>query len=121
MDGSDALALYAAMAGAVRRAREGQGPSLIEARVVRFLGHYEGDPQTYRPKSEIEAGRRADPIVKLRTHLEGLGLLDEAHAIRVAAAVEAEVQDAIDFAESSPLPEPHEALEDLFVHYPWRD
>ena len=121
VDGSDALATYAAMETAVARAREGRGPSLIEARVVRFLGHYEGDPQTYRPKSEVEAGSRSDPIVKLQTHLEGLGLLDEADAIRVAAAVEAEVRDAVDFAESSPLPEPHEALADLFVHYPWRD
>ncbi|HET7874612.1 MAG TPA: thiamine pyrophosphate-dependent dehydrogenase E1 component subunit alpha [Methylomirabilota bacterium] len=121
VDGNDVLATHAAMVEAVARARAGQGPSLIEARTVRFVGHFEGDPQVYRPKSEVEEGRRADPIRRLRAHLEHQGLLDAPQADRIAAAVEAEVQDAVDFAESSPLPEPHAALEDLFVHYPWRD
>jgi TPP-dependent pyruvate/acetoin dehydrogenase alpha subunit len=121
VDGSDVLATRAAAEAAVTRARRGQGPSLIEARVVRFLGHYEGDPQAYRAKSEVEEGRRRDPIASLRRRLEGAGLLDPAHAARVAAAIEAEVEDAVDFAESSPLPDASEALEDLFVHYPWDD
>ncbi len=121
VDGNDVLATYAAVAEAVDRARRGEGPSLIEARVTRFMGHYEGDPQGYRSKQEIEAGRRGDPIDRLRRHLAQQGRLDQAQAERIAAAVEAEVQDAVDFAEGSPRPEPHEALEDLFVHYPWSD
>ena len=121
VDGNDVLATYAAVAEAVDRARRGEGPSLIEARVTRFMGHYEGDPQGYRSKHEIEAGRRSDPIDRLRRHLAQQGWLGHARAERIAAAVEAEVQDAVDFAEASPRPEPHEALEDLFVHYPWSD
>ena len=121
VDGNDALAVHAAVAEAVRRARGGDGPSLIEAKTVRWLGHHEGDPQAYRPKSEVEEGRRQDPIARLRAHLEGAALLDAAHAARVAQAIEADVEDAIAFAESSPLPEPHHALDDLFVHWPWKD
>jgi TPP-dependent pyruvate/acetoin dehydrogenase alpha subunit len=121
VDGNDVLAVYGAMDAAVSRARAGQGPSLVEARTVRFLGHFEGDPQGYRSRGEVEAGRQRDPIARLRAHLEDRRLLDPAHAARVAAAVELEVQEAVDFAESSPLPAPKDALEDLFVQYPWRD
>jgi TPP-dependent pyruvate/acetoin dehydrogenase alpha subunit len=121
VDGNDVLAVQRAMAAAVARARQGQGPSLIEARTVRFMGHYEGDPQAYRPKSEVEEGRRNDPIQRLRAHLEQAGLLDAAHAARVAQAIEVEVEDSVAFAESSPFPGPDEALDDLFVHYPWKD
>jgi TPP-dependent pyruvate/acetoin dehydrogenase alpha subunit len=121
VDGSDVLATYAAVSEAVERARRAEGPSLVEARVTRFVGHYEGDPQAYRSKEEIEEGRRNDPIARLRSHLERQGLLEAAPAARIAAAVEVEIQDAVAFAESSPLPEAREALEDLFVHYPWSD
>jgi acetoin:2,6-dichlorophenolindophenol oxidoreductase subunit alpha len=121
VDGNDALAVYDAMERAVARARAGEGPSLIEARTVRFLGHFEGDPQGYRSRGEVDAGRQRDPIARLRAHLEESRLLDRAHADRVAQAIEKEVQDAVDFAESSPLPAPEDALKDLFVHYPWRD
>lgn len=121
VDGNDVLAVYDAMETAVARARGGHGPSLIEARTVRFLGHFEGDPQGYRSRGEVEAGRQRDPIARLRADLEVSGLLDAAHAARIAAAVEAEVEDAVDFAESSPLPAPADALQDLFVSYPWRD
>ena len=121
VDGNDALAVYVAMENAVARARAGQGPSLIEARTVRFMGHFEGDPQGYRSRGEVEAGRQRDPIARLRAHLEDTRLLDESHAARVAAAVELEIEDAVDFAEASPLPAPEDALQDLFVQYPWRD
>jgi pyruvate dehydrogenase E1 component alpha subunit len=121
VDGNDVLATYAAVEEAVARARQGRGPTLIEARTARLLGHFEGDPQSYRPKAETEAARRGDPVARFSAHLRKAGLLDDTQARRVAQAVEAEVQDAVDFAESSPWPEPHAALEDLFVHYPWRD
>jgi TPP-dependent pyruvate/acetoin dehydrogenase alpha subunit len=121
VDGNDVLATHAAARAAVERARAGLGPSLIEARTVRWLGHYEGDPQAYRDKGEVEEGRRSDPIARLRGELEREGLLDAAHAALIDRAIAAEVEDAIAFAESSPLPEPSDALQDLFVHYPWHD
>ena len=93
----------------------------MEARTARFVGHFEGDPQAYRDRSEIDAARAADPIERLRSHLAGLGRFDGAEADRVRTAIEREVQEAVDFAESSPLPSSEDALTDLFVHYPWRD
>jgi pyruvate dehydrogenase E1 component alpha subunit len=121
VDGMDVLAVHRAAAEAVARARDGGGPSLVEARTARFVGHFEGDPQAYRPRHEVEAARAADPIPRLRDLLRERGLLDDAHAERVERGVAAEVDDAVAFAEASPLPPPEAALEDLFVHYPWRD
>jgi TPP-dependent pyruvate/acetoin dehydrogenase alpha subunit len=121
VDGMDVLAVRAAVGEAVSRARAGRGPSLVEARTARFVGHFEGDPQAYRDRAEIEAARAADPIRRLHAHLVGLGLIDQAETERVSAGVEREIEDAVDFAEASPLPSPEEALGDLFVHYPWRD
>ena len=121
VDGNDALAVHGAVADAVERARAGHGPSLIEARTVRWLGHYEGDPQAYRGKDEVEAGRRADPIARLGEELARRGHLDAAHAARLEEAIAAEVEDAVAYAESSAFPEPADALGDLFVHWPWPD
>ena len=121
VDGNDALAVYDAVARAVARARAGDGPSLIEADVVRWTGHFEGDPQTYRDKREVEEGRARDPIARLGADLGRRGLLDDAHAARVAAAVAAEVDVAVAFAEASPWPAAADAHADLFAHYPWPD
>jgi pyruvate dehydrogenase E1 component alpha subunit len=121
VDGCDALAVHAAAAAAVARARAGQGPSLIEADVIRWTGHFEGDPQTYRDKAEVEEGRARDPIARLGAALAARGVMDAAQARRVEAAVAAEVEDAVAFAEASPWPEPAAALDDLFAHYPWAD
>ncbi|HBH04119.1 MAG TPA: pyruvate dehydrogenase (acetyl-transferring) E1 component subunit alpha, partial [Candidatus Rokubacteria bacterium] len=104
---------------AVLRARRGEGPSLIEARTIRWVGHFEGDPQAYRTKAEVEEGRRTDPIARLRRLLEARGLLDAAHAERVGAGIVAELEDAVAHAEASPLPAPRDALTDLFAYYPW--
>ncbi|MFQ5521067.1 MAG: thiamine pyrophosphate-dependent dehydrogenase E1 component subunit alpha, partial [Candidatus Methylomirabilia bacterium] len=119
VDGNDAVAVYSSVASAVSMARAGQGPSLIEARTIRWRGHFEGDPQTYRSKEEVAEGRRQDPILRLAAQLEQRGLFDAAQAKAVEVGVQRAIDDAVAFAEASPLPEPREALEDLFVHYPW--
>ena len=120
LDGNDVLAVHEAVARAAARARAGDGPSLIEARTIRWVGHFEGDPQTYRPRGEAAEGRRTDPIARLARVLGERGLLDDAHAERVRAQVSAEIDDAVAHAEASPLPAPEDALTDLFAHYPWR-
>ena len=102
-------------AAAVARARAGEGPSLLEARVVRWQGHFEGDAQGYRDRSEVAEGRRADPLRRLAARLRRDGLLDERQARDLDEAVLAEIEDAVRFAESSPDPEPGEALTDLFA------
>jgi TPP-dependent pyruvate/acetoin dehydrogenase alpha subunit len=121
VDGNDVLAVHAAVARAAARARAGAGPSLIEARTIRWVGHFEGDAQAYRPKEEAAEGRRTDPIARLRATLRARGLLDDVKARRVAEGVRAEIDDAVAHAEASPLPAPEEALTDLFAHHPWRD
>jgi TPP-dependent pyruvate/acetoin dehydrogenase alpha subunit len=121
VDGNDVLAVWDAVARAVGRARAGEGPSLIEAHTIRWVGHFEGDPQAYRPKTEAAEGRRRDPIARLERVLREQTLLDDAQARRIRDGVAAEIDDAVAHAEASPLPEPHDALTDLFAYYPWRD
>jgi acetoin:2,6-dichlorophenolindophenol oxidoreductase subunit alpha len=121
VDGNDVLAVHDAVGRAAERARRGDGPSLIEAHTVRWVGHFEGDPQAYRGKDEVADGRARDPIARLGALLQTRGLLDDAHRERIRAGVTAEIDDAVAHAEASPLPEPAEALSDLFAHYPWRD
>ncbi|KRT69626.1 MAG: pyruvate dehydrogenase (acetyl-transferring) E1 component subunit alpha [Candidatus Rokubacteria bacterium CSP1-6] len=121
VDGNEVLAVVEAVGEAVARARRGEGPSLVEAQTIRWLGHYEGDPQLYRGKDEVAEGRGRDPVGRLRQVLEERNLLDAAHAARIEAAVKGEIDDAVAFAEASPLPDARAAFEDLFAFYPWRD
>ena len=121
IDGNDVLSVWRTTAKAVERARSGEGPSLIEAHTIRWVGHHEGDAQSYRTRDEAAEGRRCDPIARLGKVLEGKKLLDAAHIARIREGVTAEIADAVAFAEASPLPQPEDALTDLFAHYPWRD
>jgi acetoin:2,6-dichlorophenolindophenol oxidoreductase subunit alpha len=113
--------VYDAVSRAAERGRRGEGPSLIEAHTIRWVGHFEGDAQAYRSREEAAEGRRTDPIARLARVLEERGLLDDAHDERIRAQVTAEIDGAVAHAEDSPLPEPAAALTDLFAHYPWRD
>jgi pyruvate dehydrogenase E1 component alpha subunit len=121
IDGNDVLAVWRATTQAVERARGGGGPSLIEAHTIRWVGHHEGDAQAYRTREEAAEGRRRDPIARLGARLAERKMLDAEHAARIRASIAAEIEDAVTFAEASPLPSPEDALTDLFVHYPWRD
>jgi acetoin:2,6-dichlorophenolindophenol oxidoreductase subunit alpha len=121
IDGNDVLAVHEAVSRAAERARRGDGPSLIEAHTIRWVGHFEGDAQAYRSREEAAEGRRTDPIARLARILEARGLLDAGRAERIRAEVAAEIDAAVAHAEGSPLPEPEDALTDLFAHYPWRD
>ena len=121
IDGNDVLAVYAAVSRAAERARGGDGPSLIEAHTIRWMGHFEGDAQAYRSRDEAAEGRRTDPIPRLARILEERGLLDAGRAEHIRACAAAEIDDAVAHAEDSPLPEPEDALTDLFAYYPWRD
>jgi acetoin:2,6-dichlorophenolindophenol oxidoreductase subunit alpha len=119
VDGNDVLAVHDAVTRAAERARGGDGPSLIEAHTIRWVGHFEGDAQAYRGKDEVAEGRQRDPIARLERLLIERRLLDAAQAARVRESVGAEIEDAITHAEASPLPRPEDALTDLFAHYPW--
>ncbi|MCL1917058.1 MAG: thiamine pyrophosphate-dependent dehydrogenase E1 component subunit alpha [Peptococcaceae bacterium] len=115
VDGNDVYAIYEATKTAVKRAKAGEGPSLIECKTYRYLGHWTGDPQTYRTKEEVEEWKsQRDPITLFREKLlkEKAFTAEELDAIEQAALKEAE--EAAEFAINSPEPDPADVLEDVF-------
>jgi pyruvate dehydrogenase E1 component alpha subunit len=102
VDGMDVLAVEAAVGGAVQNIRSGWGPSLLELRTYRFRAHSMFDPQLYRDKAEVEAWQKKGPIITLTTRLKALGLMTEDDYQRLEREAGAEVDVAVQFAESSP-------------------
>ena len=106
VDGQDVVAVYEAVSRAVERARRGEGPSLIEAMTYRFRGHYEGDPDTYRDREEVERWRKErDPILLLANRLRSEGLASEQDLEQIRARVQREVDEAAEEALGAPMPE----------------
>jgi pyruvate dehydrogenase E1 component alpha subunit len=103
--GEDVVEVHAKIGEAVRRAREESMPSLIEIRTYRYRGHSMSDPGKYRTAAEVEEHKKRDPLTLSRARLAELGMNDAAFA-ELEASVEAEVADALAFAESSPEPTP---------------
>ena len=112
---NDVIAVYEAAEEAVARARRGDGPTLLEIKTDRYLGHFQGDPELYRPKGEVETLKQNDPIARLRGQFLDQGYLDEKSDARMREVVAAEVAAAVEFARQSPYPEPQEALLHVFV------
>lgn len=115
VDGNDVLAVYEAAHEAVKRARSGEGPTLIECKTYRWRTHFEGEPDTYRPREEVEAWMRREPIGPYRQHLIELGIISASEAEALEQRVVAQVDEAVAFARSSPFPAPESALEDLWA------
>ena len=111
IDGMDVFEVMDATKEAVDHARKGRGPTFIEAKTYRFRGHSMADPMVYRKKTEEEEWRNKGPIIRMKDHMEGLGLLDEAEMQALEAEVDEIVQDAVDFADASPVL-PHDAIYD---------
>src|SRR5204862_3372330 len=100
VDGGDLLAVYAVMRRAVERARAGEGPTLVDAKVARFTSHSSDDDQRrYRPQEELEALLRRDPLERLRNYLLDEGLLTDEEDERVQQECSAEVDEAVTAAE----------------------
>lgn len=109
-DGSDVLECYRVAKEAYDRAKRGEGPTLIEYRVPRLGSHSSDDQQErYRPKEEIEATRRRDPLVTFGVYLEEAGLLNDERRSAIAERVKREINEATDQAERAPLPDPASA------------
>jgi len=115
VDGNDVLAVYEAANEAVKRAREGKGPTLLECKTYRHKGHSRFDPATYRPKEEVEEWLKKDPIPQFRRRLLDIGVLTEEMARQIEMEVIAAVEGAVKFAMESPYPDPEEALEDVYA------
>lgn len=117
VDGQDAVAVYEATRTAVQRARDGFGPSLVEAKTYRYREHAEGFsfPANYRAEEEIERWKQRDPIQIHRSRLVATGVLSEAQADAVAAEVRAELKRAVESGLRSDFPHPAEAFDDLYA------
>jgi TPP-dependent pyruvate/acetoin dehydrogenase alpha subunit len=118
VDGNDVLAVYEAIKTAVARAKRGEGPTLVEAKTYRWEGHVVGEQAfvgEYRPPEEIEVAKQRCPIVLFSQQVLATGFIDEGELNRIAGEVQREIDDAVAFAQSSPQPEPTEALDDLFA------
>ncbi|MGD2247360.1 MAG: pyruvate dehydrogenase (acetyl-transferring) E1 component subunit alpha [Candidatus Methanofastidiosia archaeon] len=114
LNGNDVLAVNEAAKEAVKRARNGEGPTLIECKTYRHKGHSRFDPATYRPKEEVEEWMAKDPLHLFRKKLLSKGIPEEFFE-KIEKQVEQEIEEAVQFAENSPQPEPEEALNDIWV------
>ncbi len=112
---NDVVAIYEAAGEAVARARRGGGPSLIEVKTDRLLGHFEGDAQAYRSKEEMALLQERDGVRAFERRLIDTGGVTAQDAQGAWDRARAEVDDAIEFARSSPYPEPSAALQHVFA------
>jgi acetoin:2,6-dichlorophenolindophenol oxidoreductase subunit alpha len=110
VDGNMVDEVYAAAEEAVARARQGDGPTLIECKTYRIRGHFEGDDSLYRTKDEVERARERDPIDYWKRKLVADGTLSELAFEEMSATIDQLVSDAAAFAEDSAFPEPEDAL-----------
>lgn len=115
-DGTDVLAMYEVTRRAVERARAGDGPTLIEARVVRLTAHSSDDnDRTYRPQSELKALRQHDPIDRFAAYLNEHDLISEQEKRELRQTIAAEVDAATEQAERAPLPEPETLYDHVYA------
>jgi pyruvate dehydrogenase E1 component alpha subunit len=118
VDGMDVLAVYEAVKEAVKRAKSGQGPTLVECKTYRFRGHHEGDPNQglrYRTKEEIASWKKRCPIQNLKKRLIKEKIAKEREIDAIEEDVKRRVEEAFVYASESPFPDPKEALDDLFA------
>jgi len=118
VDGNDVVAMWQAMRTAAERARRGDGPTLIEARTYRTVGHHEGDPVlgSYRSQAEFDAWAKRDPIAMFRAELRDvLAVATEAELAAIDAVVEQAVQAALEFARASPEPDVSRVFQHVYA------
>src|SRR5918995_2757078 len=116
VDGSDVLACYAAAREAVERARAGEGPTLIEAKVIRLTAHSSDDQQTkYRSEEELAEERTKDCVPLFRSRLRDAGILTDEIEKGLTAEIKGIVDEATDYAEAQPDPDPATAMRYVFV------
>jgi pyruvate dehydrogenase E1 component alpha subunit len=115
VNGMNIFEVYEATQKALKKIREGQGPQFLEMLTYRFEGHSMGDPLRYRTKEEVEKWRGDDPIGILERYLIDEKMADKDELEKIDEAVEQELEEAVQFAEESPLPEPEALFEDIYV------
>lgn len=112
---NDPVAVYEVAGEAIGRARAGEGPSLIEVRTDRLWGHFEGDADAYRSAELKAAMAEGDAVEAYSKRLESEGVLTQEQMSDIRERMQSEVEEALDYARSSPYPDPTEALEHVFA------
>jgi acetoin:2,6-dichlorophenolindophenol oxidoreductase subunit alpha len=115
VDGNDVIEVYNSVFEAVKRARDGEGPSLVETKTYRWYGHCEADPpDIYRTREEVCEWKDKDPIIRFEKYLIEKNVLGIEKIEFIKGEIVKKVDDAVEFAKNSPEPELESALEDLF-------
>jgi len=117
VDGTDVFAVYDAAAGAIARARRGDGPTLLECKASRYYGHFQGDNQSYCAHEEKAKLRRRDPIERFTKRVLRGKLLSRAELLEADARAKQMVDKAVEFAKQSPYPSPDEIVTEVYVSY----
>jgi acetoin:2,6-dichlorophenolindophenol oxidoreductase subunit alpha len=112
---NDVIEIYEAAAKAVDNARKGQGPTLLEIKSSRWHGHYVGDAQKYRPLQDVKDAMKSDCIASFEQMLLKNKLLKRSNIGKIRENIRGEIETAVEFARSSPLPEPSKLTEGVFV------
>jgi TPP-dependent pyruvate/acetoin dehydrogenase alpha subunit len=115
INGNDVLAVYQASLGAIARARNGDGPTLIECKTYRWHGHSEHDKAFYRTDEELAMWKSRDPIPTFTTYLQSRHVLDAQKEKDVDARIAATIDEAVEYAMNAPDPAPEEAVTDLYA------
>ncbi len=121
VDGMSPEAVHEAVDRAVKRARAGEGPTLLEVKTYRYKGHSMSDPQKYRTKEEVEEYKQKDPVDYAREKLTKDFKVSEADIEAINDKVKKQVEEAVQFAEESPWPSDDELLKDVYIQedYPF--
>ncbi|MGF6330806.1 TPP-dependent pyruvate/acetoin dehydrogenase alpha subunit [Pseudomonas sp. BS3782 TE3695] len=119
VDGFDFFAVHEAAGAAVERARAGEGPSLIEIKLTRYYGHFEGDAQTYRAPDEVKYFREHnDCLMQFRERTTRTGLINASQLDQIDSEVDLLIENAVRKAKSDPKPSAADLLTDVYVSYP---
>ena len=121
VDGMNAESVHEAVSRAVKRGREGGGPTLLEIKTYRYKGHSISDPQKYRTKEEVEEYKGKDPIANLLNTIKNNNIATEEELDEINTRVDKAVNESVKFAEESPWPDDNEVLKDVYVdqNYPF--
>ncbi len=114
VDGMNVEEVHLAVEEAAKRARSGEGPTLLEFRTYRYKGHSMSDPQKYRTKEEVEEYKQQDPIEQVRSTILKKKYATEEALSQIEAAIKVKIKEAVEFAENSNYPDPSEALTDIY-------
>jgi len=114
VDGNDVEAICEAMEQAKAHVLSGKGPVLLECKTGRWMGHWTGDPELYRPEGEVEELKANEPIKRFRDRMLELKLADEATIVAIEEKVSKAMAEALEFAVNSPEPDPAHVMDDVF-------